>query len=268
MNVTAPEPTRGRSVDNLLSTISASRLGCFQQCRLKFYFRYVLGLPKPKPVALRIGGTVHLVLKAWNRARWKGQQLSLKHLYDLFTESWAQPEVDPAQWKEGCDEDARSIGFRLLETYIRESPIRETEKPEAVEVSVEADLSRHGLPKLIGILDLVRPGGRIVDFKTTGKTPDSGQSEHLTETQATTYSMLFRESVGKKEGGIEIHNLVKLKSPKLVVLEFPPATERQWTRLLHIIESYVEGLQRADFIPSPGIQCASCEYFPDCRRWK
>jgi len=32
---------------------------------------------------------------------------------------------------------------------------------------VEADLQKHGLPKLIGVLDLVQ-NGIIVDYKTSG----------------------------------------------------------------------------------------------------
>ena len=48
-----------RSIADLIQTVSASRLTTFQQCRLKFYFRYVLGLQKPKTPALHVGGAVH-----------------------------------------------------------------------------------------------------------------------------------------------------------------------------------------------------------------
>ena len=48
--------------------------------------------------------------------------------------------------------------------------------PEDVEVPVETDLSKHGFPMLIGVLDLGRDSGRIVDFKTSGQTP-SAQDE-------------------------------------------------------------------------------------------
>lgn len=268
MSVAAPEPRRGRSVDALLWTISASRLTCFLQCRLKFYFRYVLGIVKPKPLALRIGSAVHLALKAWNRARWRGELLSLKDIYQLYSDAWQASDKVGTSWVEEDGVEGQNTGFRLLDTYVRESPIKADEKPEAVEVSVEADLAGQGLPKLIGILDLVRPKGRIVDFKTIGRTPDPDQAEHLTETQTTAYSILYREAVGKSETAIEIHNLVKLKSPKLVVMGFPPSTESQRTRLHHLIESYVDGLQRSDFVPSPGMQCASCEYLCECRNWK
>jgi CRISPR/Cas system-associated exonuclease Cas4 (RecB family) len=136
-----------------------------------------------------------------------------------------------------------------------------------VEVAVEADLTAHGLPKLVGVLDLVRPGGRIVDFKTSGKTPDAEQVAHTTEGQATGYALLYREATGHTESGIEIHTLVKTKAPKLIISAMPPATDAQVTRLFRGIESYVKGLEREDFVPSPGLQCASCEYLTQCRHW-
>jgi len=43
-----------------------------------------------------------------------------------------------------------------------------------VEVSFEADLS--GLPMLVGIIDLVRPGGKIVGFKTSAAKPQPARA--------------------------------------------------------------------------------------------
>ena len=126
-------------------------------------------------------------------------------------------------------------------TTSSETPIKADEKPEAVEVGVEADLSRHGLPTLVGIIDLVRAGGRIVDFKVVGKTPGPEQVVHVHEVQLTSYSLLYRDATGRKESGLELHHLVKTKAPKLVVSLLPPATEQQQTRLFRQIESYQAG---------------------------
>jgi hypothetical protein len=35
-----------------------------------------------------------------------------------------------------------------------------------------------------------------------------------------------------------------------------------------LMEAYVDGLDRRDFVPSPGLQCAACEFFNACRGWK
>ena len=79
--------------------------------------------------------------------------------------------------------------------------------------------------------------------------------------------MLYRENTGRQEQGVELHHLVKLKTPKVVITELPPMTENQQSRLFSMIESYVQGLDRRDFIPSPGLQCAACEFFNECRAW-
>jgi putative RecB family exonuclease len=265
--MTATERPVQRTIAELLQSVSASRLSTWQQCRLKFWFRYLSGIVKAKSHALHTGSAVHETLKFWNKSRWRGEAPSLKRLHEEFMAVWSKPEHGLAAWGAGEEAAEQATGWRLLETYFRESPIAPNEKPEAVEVSVEAELKQHGLPKLVGIIDLVRAGQRIVDFKTTGKTPDPEQVVHTTEAQVTGYALLYRAATGSREQGIELHHLVKLKSPKLIVTTLPPATESQMTRLLRGIESYARGLEQEDFVPSPGFGCMSCEFFNECRGW-
>jgi putative RecB family exonuclease len=100
----------------------------------------VLGLAKPRTPALHLGSTVHSVLKAWNKARWKNKHLSLKQLHDIYSNTWALQEDGEVEWEAGEEAEHKKMGFKLLETYFRESGITAEEKPEAVEVSVSADL--------------------------------------------------------------------------------------------------------------------------------
>src|SRR5437899_11365365 len=72
----------------LQERVSASRLSLFLACRLKFFFRYVQKIPKPKTPALHVGGSVHAVLKAWNMGRWKNQPLALKDPHDEYSKAW------------------------------------------------------------------------------------------------------------------------------------------------------------------------------------
>lgn len=250
-------------VRELQQTVSASRLSLYLSCRLKFFFRYVARLKKPKPAALHVGGAVHAALKSWNKARWRGEELTLKQLHEEFVKAWADPEGEPVQW-DGDELIEQATGWRLLDTYIRSQPF--PQKPEAVEVPVEADLKQHGLPRLIGILDLVQ-AGKIVDYKTSGQTPNPERVAHTAEVQTSIYSLLYRENTGRQEHGIELHHLVKLKNPKVVVTELPPMSTDQQSRVFSLMESYQEGLERRDFVPSPGLQCVNCEFFNECRAW-
>jgi putative RecB family exonuclease len=167
---------------------------------------------------------------------------------------------------DGEELSERKSSWLALENYFTATPIKADEKPEAVEVSVEADLSRHGLPCLVGVIDLVRSGGRIVDFKVVGKTPDSEQVAHTNEIQLVCYSLMYRDATGNKETTLELHHLVRTKTPKLIVSSLPAATGQQHARVFRQIESYQRGLEREDYVPSPGFHCAACEFFNECRR--
>jgi CRISPR/Cas system-associated exonuclease Cas4 (RecB family) len=252
---------------SLLEKVSASRLNTFHQCRLKFYFRYVLKLVAPTTGALLVGRAVHSALKRWSKARWLGQPHDAEALKTTFLTDWILSQQDePVVWEQDEEEKQQGKAWDLVEMYLRDTPIPASEKPEAVEVSVEADLS--GLPRLVGIIDLVRPGGKIVDFKTSAATPQASQAAHRNETQLTAYGILYRETTGEEASGFELHHLIKTKQPKLVVTEVEPVTAEREQRFLRTVESYVDGVEREDYVPSPGLHCAACEFFAECTVWK
>lgn len=256
--------TKGRSVDELLRSASASRIGTFLSCRLKFYYQYVEGLSAERSGARLVGSAVHQVLRKWNLARWRKQAITteaLKHELARFLDN------SGVEWHQSERQEQEDQSWSLVNTYLNETPIPPNEAAEGVEVSVEADLTSIGLTKLVGILDLVRPGGRIVDFKTAATTPNE-KAVHLHELQLSVYGVLYRECTGKAESGFELHNLVKLKTPKLVVVTAPKITEQQKTRLFKQVESYLNGVQKQDWVPSPNpMSCACCEFFNQCRQW-
>lgn len=264
---TVEELSIAERIEELKKTVSASRLNCWQTCRLKFFFRYVLRIKKSQSPALYVGSMVHLILQSWNLARWRNTSFDLQSLKGIFESKWGEGQKEKIKW-DGEEQQEKQSSWGLVEMYLNQTPIPQNEKPEGVEVRVEADLHHHGLPQLIGVIDLVRAGGRVVDFKTSGQTPNPERSGHLNETQLSCYSVLYREATGKEEGGLELHHIVKLKTPKLVVQAIQPTTENQITRLFRIIDSYLKGLDRQDWIPSPSpMSCACCEYFNECRRW-
>ena len=263
-------PSKREARDVLDEPVSASRLTLFHSCRLKFFFRYVQRLVKPVSPALFVGQAVHHALQAWSNRRWKSQPCSDNDLWEAFDAQWttAQGEMDePIAWDDEEEQTQRGKAWTLVEHYLATTPIPTDEKPLAVEVGVEADLSDMGLPTLCGVIDLVRPGGVIVDFKTTATTPDGAMALHRHDLQLAAYSLLYREATGENETGIELHHLVKTKVPKLVVTRADPINQDQAARFLRSMVSYVEGVKREDWVPSPGIQCQACEYVGDCMKW-
>ena len=118
-------------IEKLKLTVSASRLNCWLQCRLKFFFRYVLKISKPKTPALHYGSVLHLVLQQWNLARWRKQPFDLAKLKLVFDVGWAdQGQID---W-EGEELEQKTSAWAVLEKYFTATPIKNDEMPEAVEV--------------------------------------------------------------------------------------------------------------------------------------
>lgn len=123
------EQVVGDEVSQLQKTVSASRLNCWLQCRLKFFFRYVLKLTKPKTAALHYGSVVHLVLQQWNMARWRKQAFDLAKLKQVFDTGWTdQGQID---W-DGEEPDQKTSAWNVLERYFTDTPIKANEMPEAI----------------------------------------------------------------------------------------------------------------------------------------
>lgn len=266
---TVPSTVPSAVPSSPLGYISASRLKSFHACRLQWYFRYVEQIAVPTSPPLLVGKAVHAVLQDWNLARWRGEDCSAERMERAFAASWIHLcEEESMVWsspEEGAK--ARDGALGVLRHYLAHAPIPREEKPEAVEVRVERDLDGHGLPPLVGVIDLVRAGGRIVDFKTASRSPEAGMAAHLNEIQLGCYALLYREATGRKESGFELHHLVKTKEPKLVVTALDPMGPDQIRRLIRTMESYVRGVEAEDYVPSPGLHCSYCDYYAECRKW-
>ena len=217
-----PIPTKAERLKRLTDTVSASRLQCWHRCRLQFYFKYILELVKPPTPALHVGQVAHAVLRAWNMSRWRKEPFQISVLRKFFDNDWNERQGDTViNWK-GEEEKQRKSAWAMLETFFAQTPIHLSERPEGVEVPVEADLKSHGLPTLVGFIDLIRAPGRVVDFKTAQRTPGEEQAPHLHEIQLSSYALMYRDATGKKESALELHHLIKTKMPKLVVMVLPP----------------------------------------------
>ncbi len=79
---------------DLLVSVSTSRLALFHACRLRFFFRHVLGLTRPKAAALHLGAAVHQTLRIWNRARWQGEPRSFGAMYSVYEDAWIIGQAD------------------------------------------------------------------------------------------------------------------------------------------------------------------------------
>jgi putative RecB family exonuclease len=250
--------------------LSASRLKCWQECRLKFLFRYVERIPVPTVPNLFAGSVVHAVLQAWNLARWRGGDTSPAAMRLAFDRDWVNRSADDKPvWEDTTEEAAVMAEAWTTVTHWLENPTVPLDvRPEGVEVSITTDLSDQGFPPLFGVIDLVLPRGRVIDFKTAGRKPEPAMALHQHQTQLACYALLYRDATGAMESSLELHHLIKTKTPATMIAASGPAGEAQMAKLHVAMRGYVDGIGRKDWTASPGQHCAWCDYRAECGKWK
>jgi len=113
--VPAPPQAKVNPIQTLQKSVSASRLNTWLQCRLKFYFRYIQQIPKPKTPSLHVGSVVHLVLQAWNMSRWKKQPFQIEQFKNVFNLGWAD-QPTKINWDD-AEPAEKTTAWAVLEMY-------------------------------------------------------------------------------------------------------------------------------------------------------
>ena len=117
---------------------------------------------------------------------------------------------------------------------------------------------------LVGIVDLIleEEGGYVItDFKTAA-TSSLCDMQH--ELQLTAYAYLVRNIIEQDELRCEVRQLVKTKSPKVNVYQFPTRTDEHFARFFGVIREYLDALDRGVYNYRPGWQCSMCDHYGSC----
>ena len=249
-----------------LESLSASQLKCWQGCRRQFFYRYIERIEVPVAPALFLGQAVHELLRLHNWRIWKDEPSGPEQLRSDLNQWWErEAPIARVAWKTPEEEASnQEQAGNLVETYLGQQPTHPPGPPEGVEVRVECDLGQ-GIPLLIGIIDLIRPEGVIIDYKTAARSPDPTLAKHQHLTQLCCYALLYREATGRRESAFELHHLIKTKQPKIAIHSLGPMTSAQEAELFFLIDDYLEGIAAERWIPSPGPHCAWCDYASRCQ---
>lgn len=268
--ITTSPPEPGLAIDRALKRYSVSAMKEYLSCSLKFYFARILKLPKPTPASFQVGKAVHKGLQVYNLAVWRDEDSSEGTIIKKYHQAWLDLEkIDPPEYKNANHrKELLETGARVVRAYLNSEIAQVGGKPTGVEVKLESHDHPYDGP-LVGIIDLVRKGNIVVDFKTAAATPSNLDMEaFLNESQLVCYQMLIEENTGEKVKGLELIYLIKTKTPKIIRHQLPPATQQQKDRFMAMFSEYVDGVYHEVFYPSPGMQCSYCPYVKQCKQWK
>lgn len=263
----SPPRPRAKTWDHL----SHSAVQLYRTCPLKFFFRYVQGLPERLVSANSVfGGAIHHALEAHYRELLCGNPApTLDELLAIFWDHWRSLGDIQVRFNrgEGIDE----IG-RLADRVLRAFRGSKLAHPDGTIIGVEESIRGvvvPGIPDFVARLDLVvetESALHVIDFKTARR---AWCADHVAD--AAPQLHLYRELVKPLAGNLPIHLefsvLTKAKVPT-ISLHTVEVEGDEVLRTKRIVQQVWRGIQAGVFYPNPSaMNCPTCPYRSQCRAW-
>lgn len=249
--------------------LSVSQINLYLLCPRKYAFSYIEKVERPfKPIGFAFGSAIHSTIEWLNRERKAGRTPEALELWRIFLADWNAQKAETLLLK-GVDDE--SVLFRqgkeLLGLYYAEATNRPP--PQSVEMPFKVNLVDQetgealDLP-LEGAIDLVEKGDTVVEIKTTSRGFSQLQlDQHL---QLTAYDYAY-EMLYKRKPRLVLESLYKGKKVRIERLEVK-RNKGDHVRFFHIAKGVAKAMRAGNFHPIPGWQCAECEFFAVCQKWR
>ncbi len=251
--------------------LSYSAIRTYQGCPLRYYFRYIAGLPENIVASsLLFGIGLHAALEAHFRGLLVGQTIGLDQLFGAFWRGWNDRQ--PPEVLFGKGENFTTVGelaSRMLRTFLNSDQVT----PRGTILGVEEELRGpviSGLPDLLARVDLIVHAGDalvVTDFKSSRSHWDRDQVINAAD-QLLLYSELVRELADGRPLRLEFVVLTKTKVPS--VTRHPVAYDaRQVERTKHTVEHVWHAIEAGHFYPNPSsMLCPTCPFRQPCANWQ
>jgi len=250
---------------------SHSKLSTFEQCKLKYKFRYIDKIIPTieRSIEVHLGDTVHRALE-WLYIQVKekpGKIPSLDDTLIFYIEKWKEnysPGLVIVK-KEFTDKDYLEKGVRfIIDYYNSNKPFQENtleiEKKIVFEIDGERGIKIQGFIDRL-VYNLETKEYEIHDYKTSGSQPRSDHGE--TDRQLALYAIAVKE-------------LFKVEKPITLIWHFlahnkkliSKRTDEQLKQLKKETLKLIDEIETtSSFPPNKGPLCSWCQYKDICPAW-
>ena len=253
--------------------ISYSAITTYQQCPLRYRFRYVDGLPETVvSSSLIFGGAIHSALEFhFNELLIGNDPPSQDQLLDVFQDAWRGRAADYQDIRFGKGEDHNSLSSladRML-TAFRSTPAAQSDDTViGIEEELRGDLIP-GVPDLLARIDLITTTDDalvITDFKTARSRWSQDQADNSAD-QLLLYSELARRMMPDRDVRLRFLVLTKAKAPAIESFNVE-ASRRRSHRTTKAVEHTWRAIEAGHFYPAPRpMNCPSCPFRSACNAW-
>jgi RecB family exonuclease len=251
--------------------ISFSAIRTYQSCPLRYFFRYVAGLPeRTTSASLVFGSALHRALEFHFRELMVGgEPPNAERLMVEYQAEWKERDAGYVRFG-SCETRTNldNLADRMLRKFLSSS----TAKPQGRILAIEETLRGEtipGLPDLLARVDLIveEPDALVInDWKTSRCRWSADQVEESAE-QLLLYADLARDLAPGKPLRILFAVLTKTKEVTIETHAMPVESSRL-SRTKRMVERVWRAIEGEHFYPSPSaMSCPSCSYRDVCRTW-
>lgn len=236
--------------------ISYSAISTFQTCPLRFYFRYVLGLPVTTvSSSLVFGSAMHRAVQFHFEQLMMGQPApDIDALLNVYREYWESCSQETMLF--GADESLDNLG-RMADRMLRAFLTSDFAKPTGTLLGIEEEPREAiipGCPDLLARVDLIVDGGdelQVIDFKTARCSWNEHKVDDIAP-QLVLYSELVKPIADGRPVKLKFVVLTKTKLPTLTMHDVPLDRKRV-ERTKKTVEHIWTAIQSGHFYPNPAI---------------
>jgi RecB family exonuclease len=234
--------------------LSFSAVRAYQSCPLRYFFRYVAGLPEHTVSAsLIFGAAVHRAIEHHFRELLVGNPPpTVEELLAEYHGEWQQRDVDPVRLGRGVDlASLTDLAQRLLTAFL----VSDVARPQGTILAIEEELRGGvipGLPDLLGSVDLIveTPEELVIkDWKTSRSRWSTEQVDEAAE-QLLLYSELVGDFAPGKPVRMEFAVLTKTKEVA-IQRHSKLAKPQQVDRMKRVVEQVWRAIEAEHFYPAP-----------------
>lgn len=250
--------------------ISFSAIRTYQQCPLRYFFKYIAGLPEESVSAhLLFGSAIHRAVEHHFRRLLEGEPApSRDELIAHYREGWNDRSAPIRFSKDDNADSFNVLADRMLQAFAASSIARPAGRILAVEETLRGNVIP-GLPDVLGRVDLIleTPDELVIsDWKTSRARYSQDQVEDSTE-QLLLYSELAKEFAPGKRMRLEFAVLTKTKEVQ-IDQHSAAADPLRVDRIKRIVERVWRAIEAEHFYPAPStMNCGGCPFRDPCRKW-
>lgn len=251
--------------------ISFSAIRTYQSCPLRYFFRYVAGLPeRTTSASLVFGSALHRALELHFREVMSGSEPpGVEQMLAEYQAGWRERDsgfvrFGSSETREGLD----GLAARMLAKFHGSAVAAPQGRILAIEETLRG-ATIPGLPDLLARVDLIvdEPDALVINDWKTARCKWSAEQVEESAEQLLLYADLARDMAPGKPLRIQFTVLTKTKDVTIDTHAMPAENSRLY-RTKKMVERVWKAIEGEHFYPSPSpMNCPSCAYRDVCRAW-